>query len=225
MTGKVYQKIANRLERSIRAGDYKTMEKLPPERDLAAEVKVSRTTIREALMALEAAKIIRIKDRSGAFVLPLSPEKPMRLAEISTSPGPHEVLQLRRLIEGEAALLVTMNGSNEAISKIGDACSANASVPPDDTPEFHAATRQFHMAVAEGSGNGLFVELLGFLWDQKSGPLWESWYVATRSQKNRQQTLANLTDISDAIASRRPQAAQTAMHRHIDWNIARFLSY
>lgn len=225
MSDKVYQKVADSLERRIREGVYKPMSRLPPERELAADFQVSRTTVREALMALEAAKIIRIKDRSGAYVLPAPADPSMNLSAIKSSPGPHEVLQLRRLIEGEAAFLVSMNGSGSQIAKIEAACKANAAVPPDDTPEFHAATRAFHLAIVEGSENGLFVDLLEFLWDQKSGPLWANWYGSSRSRQNRLQVLANNQEITDAIVARRPQAAQTAMHRHIDWIIARFLSY
>jgi len=225
MSQKVYQRIAGELEKMIRSGELKPMSRLPAERDLAAQFEVSRTTIREALMVLEAGEIIRIKDRSGAYVLPVARKSASILQSIEATPGPHEVLQMRRLIEGEACFLVALNGSRRAIDAIVDANTANAEVPPDDTPEFHDATKQFHLSIAQGSENSLFVELLEYLWEQKSGPLWENWYGSTRSRQNRIAVLANNQEVTDAIVARRPQAARTAMQRHIDWMISRFLSY
>ncbi len=225
MATKVYQRVAAQIEEEILSGKLKPMSRLPSERELSVTFEVSRTTVREALLALEAAKRIRIKDRSGAYVLPQPGGAMSVLSDIERTPGPHEVLQLRRLIEGEACFLVALNGSAKSIEAIIAANLANADVPPDDTPEFHAATRSFHMAIAEGSENSLFVELLEYLWEQKSGPLWENWYAGTKSRQNRITVIANNQSITDAIVARRPQAARTAMQHHIDWMIGRFLSY
>lgn len=225
MAQKTYQRVASKIEDDIRSGRIKPLSRLPAERDLASDFEVSRTTVREALLALEAAQIIKIKDRSGAYVLPLSQEHPPFLSGMEEAPGPHEVLQMRRLIEGEACLLVAMNGSASAIEAIVAANEANAAVPPDDTPEFHEATRAFHMAIVHGAENSLFAELLEFLWAQKTGPLWENWYAGTKSRRNRLRVIENNQEITDAIVARRPQAARTAMQHHIDWMIARFLSY
>lgn len=225
MSDKVYQRVAADLERRIIEGIYKPMSRLPPEREFALEFQISRTTVREALMALEVANVIEIKDRSGAYVLPTQVKNSESLAIIKSSPGPHEVLQLRRLIEGEASFLVAMNGSDENLAAIADACKANAEVPPDDTPDFHEASKAFHISIVKGCENSLFLEMLEFLWDQKRGPLWKNWYASTRSKKNRLVVLANNQEITDAILARRPQAARTAMQRHIDGVITRFLSY
>ncbi|WP_372572285.1 FadR/GntR family transcriptional regulator [Ruegeria jejuensis] len=225
MATKTYQRVANSLESDIRSGKFKPMSRLPPERELASDFEVSRTTVREALLALEAARIITIKDRSGAYVLPISDEESTLLARVESTPGPHEVLQLRRLIEPEACFQVAMSGSDAIIADIVAAYEANAAVPPDDTPEFHQSVRHYHMTIMKGAGNSLFVELMDYLWEQKSGPLWENWYMGTRSRHHRQTTIANNREITEVIVARRPQAARTAMERHIDGMVSRFLSY
>lgn len=225
MSVKTYQKLAKTLEDNIRSGELRPMTRLPPERELAKTYEVSRTTVREALMALEAGGLLQIKDRSGAYVQPIVHAKPGFLSKLEEQPGPHEVLQMRRLIEGESCFLTALNGSQSALQEISRANAANSAVPPNDTPEFHECTRRFHMSIAIGSGNSLFHDLLEFLWDQKSGPLWGNWYGTTRSRKNRLTVIANNQEITDAIIARRPQAARTAMQRHIDWMISRFLSY
>lgn len=225
MSAKTYQKLAATLEDQIRKGELKPMTRLPSERDLAKAHEVSRTTVREALMALEAGGLLQIKDRSGAYVQPVLDVEPGFLSKLEKQPGPHEVLQMRRLIEGESSFLAALNGSNAALKEIAEANEANAAVPPDDTPEFHECTRRFHMSIAKASENSLFHDLLDFLWDQKSGPLWEKWYGSTRSRKNRLIVIASNQEVTDAILARRPQAARTSMQRHIDRMISRFLSY
>lgn len=220
---KVYQRVAKKLEDRIESGHYKPMSRLPSERELASEFEVSRTTIREALTALEAAGAISIKDRSGAYVKSNSGGVASSLTSIESTPGPHEVLQLRRLIEGDACFNVALQASDAAIEEILAACKANEDVPPDDTPEFHLATKNFHMSIMRASENSLYAELFDFLWEQKSGPLWEHWYARSRSRHNRIMVLANNKEIAQTIADRRPLAARTAMQHHIDWMISRFL--
>lgn len=225
MSDRAFQILAKDLEQRIQDGTYPQMSRLPPERELAAEFGVSRTTVREALMMLETAGVLQIRDRSGAYVLPPTTTQNEKLPIFSADPGPYEVLQLRRLIEGEACYQVATRGTEEQIAAIVAACEANAAVAPNDTPEFHAATRAFHHAIMVGSENALFVHLFEFLWDQKSGPLWGDWYRSTKSQSNRVRVLANNQAITEMISARRAQAARTAMEHHIDWMITRFLGY
>lgn len=225
MVQRTYERVVSLIKKKIEDGDYKPLSRLPAERELASHFDVSRTTVREALLALEAARLIEIRDRSGAYVMPNQNDDISLLQAIKSTPGPYEVLQMRRLIEGEACFLVASNASEQSLSRIVQANQANAAVPPDDTPEFHEATRAFHMSIAHASENSLFPELLDFLWEQKSGKLWEGWYRGTRSLKNRLKVVDNNQEITDALTARRPQAARTAMQYHIDWMIARFLSY
>lgn len=225
MSDRAFQTLAKNIEARINDGTYPAMSRLPPERELAAEFGVSRTTVREALMVLETSEMLQIRDRSGAYVLPPKSKQNEKLPIFTADPGPYEVLQLRRLIEGEACYQVANRGSEAQIKAIVAACDANAQVAPNDTPEFHAATRAFHHAIMVGSENALFVHLFEFLWDQKSGPLWGNWYRSTKSQQNRVTVLAHNQEITDMITARRAQAARTSMERHIDWMITRFLAY
>lgn len=225
MVERTYERVFTLIKEKIKNGEYKPLTRLPAERELAAQFDMSRTTIREALLALEAANLIEIRDRSGAYVMPHQNDDISLLQAIKNIPGPHEVLQMRRLIEGEACFLVAMNASDKNIARIVEANTENANVPPDDTPEFHSATRAFHMSIANASENSLFPELLDYLWEQKSGKLWESWYSGTKSRKNRLTVIENNQEVTDSLVARRPQAARTAMQRHIDWMIGRFLNY
>lgn len=225
MTTKAYHLIAEKILDLIDSGQLPPKSRLPPERELAARFEVSRTTVREALMALDAAHIVKIRDRSGAYVLKPSERKKLELRQLEASPGPHEVLQLRRLIEGEACFVSALNAPDTAIRKIQATNRARSALAPDDTVEFHDATRSFHLSIVIASENSLFVSLLESLWEQKTGPLWENWYTGTKSRENRLASLEHGQEVTEAIVARRAEAARTAMHRHIDWMVQRFLSY
>lgn len=225
MTTKTYHRIAEGILDLINSGQFAPKSRLPPERELAARFDVSRTTVREALLALEASHIVKIRQRSGAYVLKPSERKTLELKELETSPGPHEVLQLRRLIEGEACFVAALSAPDAVVRTILDADAVRAGLPADDSTEFHEATRLFHRSIILASDNSLFVNLFDSLWEQRTSALWEHWYEGTKSRENRIASVANGHEIATAIGSRRAEAARTAMHHHIDRMIQRFLSF
>ena len=63
-----YLDIARQLAAEIESGTYREGERLPPERELAQTLDVSRTTVREALLALEIMRFIEIRVGSGVFL-------------------------------------------------------------------------------------------------------------------------------------------------------------
>lgn len=65
---RLYQKLARTLTAAIRSGAYKAGERLPGERELAAEHDVSRPTVREAIIALEVQGLVEVRTGSGAYV-------------------------------------------------------------------------------------------------------------------------------------------------------------
>jgi len=99
---RLYRQIADQLRALIDSGEYAVGSRLPTERDLAEQLKVSRPTVREALIALEVEGRVRIRVGSGIYVA-----EPAALASlISTSAvieGPFELLRAREFIEGAIA--------------------------------------------------------------------------------------------------------------------------
>ena len=62
---RLYRQIAEQLRGLIRAGEYPVGARLPPERDLAAQLGVSRPSVREALIALEVEGLVEVRMGSG----------------------------------------------------------------------------------------------------------------------------------------------------------------
>ena len=104
---RLYRQVAEQLRQLFDSGEFAVGDRLPPERELAERMGISRPTIREALIALEVEGRVRIRVGSGIYVT-----EPSRLpTNPTTDEGPFELLRAREFVEGavaeEAARLAT----------------------------------------------------------------------------------------------------------------------
>src|SRR5215813_3400501 len=99
---RLYRRIARQLSELISNGEFRPGERLPPERELAKQLAVSRPSVREALIALEVEGWVEIRVGSGVFVKPL---RPLPLPSPEEGECPFELLRARAIVEGETAAL------------------------------------------------------------------------------------------------------------------------
>tara|TARA_B110001450_G_scaffold253323_1_gene276562 strand:- start:10272 stop:11018 length:747 start_codon:yes stop_codon:yes gene_type:complete len=220
-----YLQIAEALIEQVSDGTYGEGDKLEAERDLAAKHSVSRTTIREALLALEIMGYVEIQVGAGVFVLPRRNWKSGGATvggdEIET--GPHEILDLRRVLEARAAYLAAEHATPEQIEKLLESVNVmEKSI--FRISAFNRADEAFHMSIAEMSNNTLLEEYIGDLWARRRGALWDSWYKPTQNAAYRRGTIEDHRLILSSIQTGQPLAAMTAMHVHIDKLVNRFLN-
>jgi len=219
-----YLSIARDLARQIDAGDPAPGERLPPERELATRLAVSRTTVREAVLALELMRYVEIRVGAGVFVLPPG----VRELERGDSPlpdesGPSEILEARRLIEGQTARRAAERANETELAAIG-ASVARMREALRDIPRFDQADAEFHSLIARAGGNGLLEGYVAHLWQMRASALWERWYDQTRNIANRRRSIEDHEAIHRALVRRSPDAAATAMRAHIDVLEERFFA-
>jgi len=217
-----YQLIARSLAGRIERGDFREGDRLPAERDLSREMDVSRTTLREALIALELMNYVEIRTGSGIYVLPASARVPPAAPLPENEPGPLEVLELRRVIEGSLAAAAAERGSDAALAQIAETTLAMRAAV-DDLTEFDRLDRMFHLQIAHASGNSLGPGLVDWIWAFRGGAMWRKRYGQTRHRNNRLITVEDHARISRALRRRQPDKADTAMKAHVDVLIERFL--
>ena len=97
---RLYSKISNKILDLIISGEFSAGSRLPTERELADRFKVSRPTIREAIIALEVKEIVTIKAGSGVFVI--NDDKKF---DYTNDISAFELLESRVILESEAAAL------------------------------------------------------------------------------------------------------------------------
>lgn len=221
--GRRYLQIAQKLADQINAGVYRTGQKLPPERDLAQQLDVSRTTVREALLALEIMHFIEIRVGAGVFVLSEHLRDRSRGDLIvSEAVGPYEVLEVRRNIEGLSASLAASRATPEQLDEIAAVVDRMAA-SVHEVQVFDHADEEYHALIARASGNGIIENYVAHLWRMRQSSLWDRWYDQTRHPANRRRSVEDHRQILRALQRRRPEAAQSAMHAHIDILTDRFL--
>ena len=105
---RLYRRILDQMLILIDSGEFPVGGRLPPERELAERFKVSRPTVREAIIALEARGRVEVKTGSGIYVLPFNSGGDRYDASISA----YELTEARALIEGEAAALAAVQSGD-----------------------------------------------------------------------------------------------------------------
>ena len=219
-----YLSIARDLARAIDAGEHASGTRLPPERELAATLEVSRTTVREAVLALELMRYVEIRVGAGVFVLPASVRALERGGtHLPDESGPSEILEARRLIEGQTARRAAERASEAELEAIG-ASIEGMHEAIRDVARFDRADAEFHVLIARAGGNGLLAGYVEHLWQMRTGPLWDRWYDQTRSLANRRRSIADHEAIHRALARRSADVAATAMRAHIDVLEERFFA-
>jgi len=214
--GRRYLQIAQNLVEEINSGKFDVGDRLPPERELSATLGVSRTTVREAFLALEIMRFVEIRVGAGVFVLPENlrdPERGDLMA--SDEAGPWEVLEARRMVEGKSAFCAAMridDGMLEAISKTIEEMENNLNY----IPEFDRADAEFHALVARAASNAVIESYVAHLWSMRDNSLWQIWYDQTRRVENRRQSIKDHKAIFNALKRKLPDVAQTAMEAHLD---------
>lgn len=153
-----YQAIVDHVRREIALGRLAPGDKLPAERRLAEQLGVARETLRQALRVLEGAGEISIQRGSsgGAFVRPSDEDPAARLRALQGKRGEIlELVQFRGIVEAAAARLAAEARTAELVERL-DAAIVDME-QATTLAESRRADTDFHLAIAEGSGNALLV--------------------------------------------------------------------
>jgi DNA-binding FadR family transcriptional regulator len=210
---RLYQKISTLLIGFIKDGTFEQGQALPAERELSKQLGVGRSSVREALIALEIAGWVEIRTGTGVFVRHPGEariEPALMDAEFSAA----DLLSARAVIEGEIAALAAKNGTDaqrEALARtIGmlEAQSVNNAAFLDED-------KRFHLLISEMTGNAVLTEVMTVLWNKRYSPMFthlETFYA----DKNIPVALnADHRRIGEAILNRDARAAKNAMRAHL----------
>ena len=118
---RIYEEIVRQVKQLIAEGQLKSGDRLPPERDLAEKFMVSRTSVREALRALQSRGLIEIRAGEGAFVRDVSVEtliEPLALVILPHREAVGELFEARRLLEPAIAALAARRATREEIQEM-----------------------------------------------------------------------------------------------------------
>jgi GntR family transcriptional repressor for pyruvate dehydrogenase complex len=208
------EEIVEELLSMIKAGEIRPGDRLPPERELASIMKVSRPSLREALRALSIMNVIEIRQGAGTHVTTLKPELLVERLDFAFSLEDSTFLQLfdaRKIVEvGLAGLAAERIQDGEIVSL--EAILAKSIDSVDDPDRFLEADVELHRRIADIARNPMLSRFMASL------------QQLSRASRGRTARLAGVIEcaaqdhraIVKAIVARDPEEARRAMRRHLE---------
>ena len=204
---RLFQFVAEQIAASIDEGAYPPGTRLPGERELAEKLGVSRVTIREAEIALQAVGRLEIKTGSGVYV---SEKRPSGTGELPRASA-FEVTEARLLVESESAALAAHHITDDAIEQLAGLIKQMSTGGEDAANE---ADELFHLTIAEASHNTALLHTVKSLWRMREEiPDVKATYeavcvhdAASRTEEHRA--------VFEALKARDSAAARAAMREH-----------
>ena len=210
---RIYEEIVRQVKQLIADGKLKSGDQLPPERDLAEKFMVSRTSVREALRALQSRGLIDIRAGEGAFVRDISVEaliEPLALVILPHREAVGELFEARRLLEPAIAALAARRATREELTEMERILDEQArEVAAGRTGVVQDSA--LHAAIANSAHNRAISRIVSALMDLLSQSREESLLTPgrpTRSHEDHRRIL-------EAISRRDEVAAHRAMLDHL----------
>jgi GntR family transcriptional repressor for pyruvate dehydrogenase complex len=214
---RVYEQIVGHIERAIYDGRLRQGQKLPPERQLARDLKASRVAVREALRTLELRGLVDVRQGStGGYFVREVDDRPLvrafetlfRLGRVSWS----HLIEARRVIEPEVAALAAQRATEVDLKNLGAALEQRWGHAPGSLSA-RQFDLEFHRALADAARNPVYavithalIELEGEVAVPRPEP----------TDAEGAQVEAAHRRILDAIAAGHPDEARAAMVAHIE---------
>ena len=213
-TRRLYRQIAEQIRDLLASGQYPLGSRLPPERDMAAQLKVSRTSVREAIIALELAGLVDVRIGSGIYVSRVPAAGQALFEAGDTGPGPFEILNARRIVEGEVAAEAAESIEPAMVAALGQILESMERAEPGSQAD-EESDRRFHIGIAEATHNGALVQTVRMYWDMRRGPMWRKLERHFQTPALRDAVLGDHREVWKALSQRSPAEARKAMHRHL----------
>ncbi|WP_339060842.1 FadR/GntR family transcriptional regulator [Tepidibacillus marianensis] len=214
---KIYERVAEQLKEMILDGTLKPGERLLSVRELAEELQVGRSAVREALSALSAMGLVEIRQGEGTFVKKFSDTDLLSLDVSDLLIDIEQIkslMEVRKIIEVSAVELAAQRRTNEdlyhletALNKMNEDLKA--------LNENEEADWMFHYAVAKATKNNMLLYIIESISDSIRKNLKTNRKVLFSLPETPEQLLEEHRLIYQAIEERSPERAKALMLAHL----------
>jgi GntR family transcriptional repressor for pyruvate dehydrogenase complex len=201
-----------RLRDMIHRGEISAGDRLPPERDLAKMLGVSRPTLRAGIRSLSTVGILQSRQGAGTFVSettesPTLDSSPLRMLSALHGFTSAEMFEARLALEMSIASLAAERATSEQIALMAEEISGMyASLA--DPEQYLVHDMQFHKTVAAASGNRILTALRNMV----AAVLYDSHSKIVKRARDLKQSAEQYHNIYRAMREHDPEAARKAMH-------------
>lgn len=209
---RLYEDVVQQIVGKIENGTLKAGDRLPTERDLVVQLGVSRTSVREALRALELMGMIESRVKEGTFVKDVNLDVAMlKFANRGALDGKRilEMYQVRAQLEVLSIRLAAQNRTEKHLDVLRKAVLAMQDENGRGKRGL-TADKHFHRTVAEAAGNGVLTGMLSMFSD-----LLTSSIAASNSHANVNVLVREHQEMYEAIENRDEKLAERLIRKHI----------
>ncbi len=209
---KVYELIAERLLTHISERRWKPGDPLPTERELMHLYHVGRSSVREALRILESQGLIRPASNGGFAVADYGStlNHSIQMLLLLQQTNLRELFEVRKILEVEFAGLAATNRSDEDVARMARAIDDMVAGQSSES-RYITADLQFHLTVAEASGNRIAVHMMHAIRELLHRALGSIYHIPGSPQRS----IAQHQQVRAAIAAGYPDEARQRMREHL----------
>ncbi|MFV9510369.1 FadR/GntR family transcriptional regulator [Tepidibacillus sp. LV47] len=214
---KIYERVAEQLKEMILDGTLKPGERLLSVRELAEELQVGRSAVREALSALSAMGLIEIRQGEGTFVKKFSEADLLSLDvsdQLIDMDQIKSLMEVRKIIEVGAVELAAQRRTNEDLFHLEKALN-KMKEDLKTLDENEEADWMFHYAVARATKNNMLVYIIESISDSIKKNLKTNRKILFSLPGTPEQLLKEHMNIYLAIEKKDPQEARSLMFEHL----------
>lgn len=211
---RIYEEVVSQIHALIRDGRFKAGDQLPAERELAETFKVSRTSVREALRALETQGLIVSRTGHGNFVADLPVESlvgPLARLLIDEKNALADVFEMRKLIEPQIAALAAERATRNDIARLKMIVAKQAAAVSRGETGVEADA-ELHFSIGRATRNQALQKLVSGLMEMLSRSREES----LQTDERRESSIDAHRRIIAAIEKHDQTRARSEMLRHIE---------
>ncbi len=208
---RLYEQVAEQITRWIGDNGLSAGDRLPPERELATRLGVSRATVSQALVALEVVGAVAVRHGDGAIITDLSGRSRVIESIRAHAQRIPEVIDARDALETKIAALAAERRTDADLEAIEDALSVMEQ-DIDDGGRGVRGDELFHGAVTAAAHSRLLTHMM----DEISGLILETRIESLGQPGRPRDSLVAHRRIADAIRAQDPGEASRAMHAHVE---------
>ena len=201
----------------VSSGTLKPGDRLPPERELARSLNISRSSLRAGIGFLSAMGVLKSRHGAGTFVAtgpPALDSSSLNVLGALHNFQPMQMFEARLVIESSVACLAAERATEAHLAELSEeVAEMYASI--DDPQQYLIHDIRFHRTIARASGN----PILGALMETITANLYETRRATVDGSRDLKESTETHHEIYRAIRSRNPEAARQAMEHHL--NLAR----
>jgi GntR family transcriptional repressor for pyruvate dehydrogenase complex len=214
-TSRLYEQIVQQIEESVLNGKLKPGDQLPAERELAQQLGVSRTAVREAVKALREKGLVEAYSGRGTFVTDGTTQAARQsfdlMVKIGQQEGAPHLAELRLILEPGIAALAAVRVTEDDLAAMCEAVAVMDRAQ-DDPAAYIEADLDFHLALAETVANPLILSLI----DSIVGLLREQRIKIFNVEGGPQRGQVHHKRILEAVERRDAEMARSAMRAHLE---------